>query len=118
MRKDLEILIQEANPEITTVIFTTGYSLDTQKAHKLKNAGVGCVTIGIESADPKTHDKTRGRIGSFIEGKNAAAACLNENIFTAIGTVATRERITTGELERIYDLAYDWNIHEIRVIAP
>jgi len=118
LRNDLEELIAATNPEMTTVIFTTGYKLDQKRAVQLADAGVGCVTIGIESADPKKHDTVRGKKGSFHEGEAAIKACHKAGIYTAISIIGTRERIKNGELERMYQLGRKWNIGEMRIITP
>ena len=118
LRKDLPHLIQEAGPECTTVVFTTGYKLTENYAKKLAAANVGCVTIGIESSCPEIHDNIRGVKGSFIKAEKAVKHCLNAGIFTAIGTVAIRKRLLLGELDRIYALGKRWGVHEMRLITP
>ncbi|RPI59091.1 MAG: hypothetical protein EHM48_09430, partial [Planctomycetaceae bacterium] len=35
-----------------------------------------------------------------------------------ISTVGTREKITSGELERMYELAAEWGVGEFRILSP
>lgn len=118
IRDDLEELVAATNPEMTSVIFTSGYKLDAARARRFAEANIGGVTIGMEASNPEKHDKVRGRKGSFEEGRAAAKFCIEAGIFTAIGTVATRERIRSGELEKIYEMGRRWGVSEMRVIAP
>lgn len=118
LHDDLEEMIAAATPEMATVLFTTGHRLDGPRARRLKQAGVTCVTIGIESADADEHDRVRGRAGSFAEAETAARACREAGIYLAISTVATRERIASGALDAMYDLGRQWAAGEFRILSP
>jgi MoaA/NifB/PqqE/SkfB family radical SAM enzyme len=118
LRTDLEEIVTTAPPDLTTVIFTTGYNLNKKRAEKLHKAGVGCITFGIESTDPKIQDKVRGKKGSLQNTINAIKLCKDAGIYTAIGTIGTRERLKNGELDRIYDLAKSLDVGEMRLIFP
>jgi MoaA/NifB/PqqE/SkfB family radical SAM enzyme len=115
---DLGAIIRAAGPEMATVLFTTGYALDDRRAKRLADAGVSCVTVGIESADAAAHDRVRAREGSFAEAARAVRACLDAGIYTAVSTIGTRERIAGGDLEAMYELARQWSVGEFRLLAP
>ncbi|MBN2582029.1 MAG: radical SAM protein [Planctomycetes bacterium] len=118
LRDDLESIASAAKPEMATIVFTTGCGLDAARAHRLAEAGVDCVTVGIESSDAATHDAVRQREGSFAEAAAAVEACHAAGLYAALSTVGFREKMASGELDRIYDLAARWNVGELRVLAP
>jgi len=118
LRADLEELVAAAAPELNTILFTTGAGLDSRRARRLAEAGLGCVTVGMESADPKAHDAVRGSSGSFEAAQAAVAACREAGLYVALSTIATRERITSGELERLRQCAARWGALELRVLSP
>jgi len=119
MREDLEELIAAATAAgMATIVFTTGAGLDLVRAASLATAGVGCVTVGIESDEPVEQDRVRGRPGSLAEAKEAVGACRREGIYTAVSTIGFAERIENGQLERMYDLAARWGAREFRVLNP
>jgi len=118
LRDDLDDLVAATGPEMASVVFTTGVGLDAARAQRLAAAGVTCVTIGVESSDPAAHDRVRGVDGSFAEAEAAAAACREAGIYLAVSTVAFREKIASGELDRMYDLAAAWGAGELRVLTP
>jgi MoaA/NifB/PqqE/SkfB family radical SAM enzyme len=118
LRDDLEEFVRAAAPEMTSIIFTTGHRLDRSRAASLAVAGVACVTIGLESADPMTHDRVRGSDRSFAEAEAAAVACREAGIYLAVSTMATREKLAGDELEQMYALATRWGAGEFRVLAP
>ena len=118
LRSDIEKLVSAASPEMTTVIFTTGHNLDEARAKKLLAANVGCVILGMESANKEIHDKVRGNSGSFDEGINAIKVCNEVGIYTSIGFIATKDRIKRGEVKDIYELGQSLNVGEIRILSP
>ena len=118
LRPELEEFVRAAGPEMVSVVFTTGHGLDQSRAQRLAQAGVGCVTIGVESADAPGHDRIRGQAGSFAEAEAAARLCRTAGIYLAVSTVATREKLGGGELERLYELAARWGAGELRILTP
>lgn len=118
LSEDLEEIITAAAPEMTTVLFTTGYRLDDSRAKKLLKAGIGSVVVSIESSNPQQHDALRGKSGSFSEAVTAIKACTNTRIYTAIETIGTRQKIRDGELEKIYETGCRLNVEEIRILSP
>jgi MoaA/NifB/PqqE/SkfB family radical SAM enzyme len=118
LREELPQWIAAAAPELATIVFTTGAGLDDAAAMRLKRAGVTCVTIGVEFSDGQRHDAVRAVRGSFDAASAAASACRREGVYTAISTVATAEKIDSGELERLWALGRQWGVGEFRVLAP
>jgi len=118
LRADLAELVAAASPEMASIVFTTGRGLDERRARELADAGVTCITVGIESADAAAHDAVRGAAGSFDEARAAVGACRAAGIYAAVSTVGTREKLAGGELDRMYDLACEWGVGEFRLLAP
>ncbi len=114
----LEELIRAARPEMATVIFTSGEGLTEERVQKLSSTGVDCVTVGLESSLPEEHDRIRGMGGSFLSARHAVQASREAGIYTALSTIGTREKIERGDLERIYEIASDWGVGEMRILAP
>ncbi len=75
LRDDLAELVAAAKPEMATIVFTTGYGLDAAKAAALAEAGLDCLTVGIESSDPLAHDAVRGQAGSTTTPRPRRRGC-------------------------------------------
>jgi MoaA/NifB/PqqE/SkfB family radical SAM enzyme len=119
LRADLEELVAAASSgSMATILFTTGHSLTPVRARRLAEAGLTCLTVGIESADRGAHDEVRQVRGSFEEARQAVRVSKEAGIYTALSTVGTREKIASGELERVYALACQWGVGELRLLAP
>jgi MoaA/NifB/PqqE/SkfB family radical SAM enzyme len=118
IRSDLEQIVAACFPEIATIIYTTGYNFNKKRAEKLYDAHVGSIIIGLDSTDPIIQEKVRGQKGSLELGIQALKICHEIGIYTGINTIATRERLLNGELERIYDLACSLDVGELRLNFP
>jgi MoaA/NifB/PqqE/SkfB family radical SAM enzyme len=118
LRRDLAELVASVSQDTTTLIFTTGYGLTTERARELAEAGATCVVLGLESSVAEEHDRIRGLEGSFDRAREAAEACRRAGLFLSISTIGFAERLDSGELEKIYDLAKRWGVQEIRVPNP
>lgn len=118
MRDDLPELVAAVKPEMASIVFTTGFGLDADRAARLADAGVDCVMVGVEFATAEKHDRTRGVEGSFDVARRAVEVCQAAGIYTAISTIGTREKIETDELSRIYELGQAWGVHEMRLLSP
>jgi len=118
LRPDLPQIIAAAAPDMSTILFTSGYGLEKAKAQTLQDHGLECVAVGIEAASPQAHDAIRGVQGSFEQAITALRACSEVGIYTAVSTIATRQKIASGELDRLYDLASRHHVHELRVLSP
>ncbi|MCE5325422.1 MAG: radical SAM protein [Planctomycetaceae bacterium] len=118
LHEGLEAAVATAGPQMASIVFTTGAGLHTDRARSLARAGVACVTVGIESADAATHDAARKSDGSFKQARAAVAAGNAAGLYMAVSTTALRDRIASGELERMYALAQAWGAREFRVLAP
>jgi MoaA/NifB/PqqE/SkfB family radical SAM enzyme len=118
LRRDLADLIRSISADTTPLIFTTGHGLTPQRARELADAGATTIVLGLESANPVEHDRIRKLAGSFDQVRQAAQACLAAGLYTTVSTIGFSQRIESGALERIYELAIEWGIHEIRIPNP
>ena len=92
-------------------LFTSGFSLNLQKAKNLKNAGLYSICISIDSSIEEKHDKIRGRKGSYREVINAIKCSRNVGMLVNMYCVLSPFNIM--ELEDIYSLALSLDVNEI-----
>ncbi len=118
LRDDIVELVGSAGDEIATILFTTGHRLTKELARALAGVGLGCMMIGIESDNPDKHDKVRGIAGSFEEAVRATGLSVEAGLYTAISTVATKEKIRTGQIPQMARMAENFGAHEFRVLEP
>lgn len=75
LRKDLlPILRRGARRGMLMHVNTNGSLVDGEAARALAGAGVASVNVSLDAPDAATHDRLRGRSGSFARALRAAAA--------------------------------------------
>lgn len=137
LRPDLVELIEYASNLCLMIhLNTNGYLLTAQLADKIIQAGVDVITLSLDGADYETHDRQRGRDGSFNGVVNAirniidARTRLNANTKIAVTTTITPNNInevteivefarklkidciTIFEAQRLETLSNDFNFKE------
>lgn len=118
VRDDIVQLVKSVGDDTASIMFSTGYNLTSELAKELFDAGLDCMTIGIESDNPEEHDRTRCVSGSFETATNAIRMSLDAGIYTAISTVASRDKLNSGMLERLAEFAKTQGVHEFRILEP
>jgi MoaA/NifB/PqqE/SkfB family radical SAM enzyme len=118
VRDDMVDLVESVGEDSSSVIFSTGYNLNKYLAHRLHQAGLDCMTIGIESDSPEEHDSIRGVKGSYETAVSSIMTSLEAGLYTAISTVGSRDKLRQGTLERLAELATRYGVHEFRILEP
>ncbi len=118
LRDDLPELISATGKGISTVLFTTGFGLTEQKAKDLKTAGLDSIMIGMESDNESEQDRIRGAKGSYTDALKALKSSQKANLYTAISTVASKEKLAKGTMVKMAELAEKMNVKEFRILEP
>lgn len=116
VRADLCELISSLDDRSVSILFTTGYGLTLEKARAFKKAGLFAVGISLDDADPKVMDELRGREGAFDKAVEAVKLCREAGLYTMTQTVAGRDSLRTGHLQKIIALSKALGVHEVRVL--
>jgi MoaA/NifB/PqqE/SkfB family radical SAM enzyme len=118
-REDIDgVRRDEGLPGAATILFTTGHGLTAELGVKLKDAGLDCIMIGMESAKAGVHDVVRGVEGSYQEALRATNTAKVAGLYTAISTVGTREKFASGDIRALAELAARVGAQEFRVLEP
>lgn len=94
-------------------LFTNGEHLLDPAVDELKAAGVFGVYVSFDYSSPCRHDENRRRPGLFEKAVEGLARCRRAGIPTGISTYATREKIGSGELDQLMELARSLQVLEI-----
>lgn len=89
---------------------TNGWYLDWKRAKYLKSIGVDKVQVSIDSFDRETHDKFRGREGSWELAINAIRNCKQAGLRVIVQTVVDKQRVHSQELIDFIEYFNAWNV--------
>jgi MoaA/NifB/PqqE/SkfB family radical SAM enzyme len=119
LRKDIcEIISKIDADKSSVVLFTTGYGLTKEKAEDLKQAGLFGVIIGLEHTNKKIQDKLRNFDGSYKRALEGIKNAKNSGLYVGISTVATKERIKTGDIWDFIKFAGKQGADEVLILEP
>ncbi len=107
-------------------ITTNAWSLTKEMVKKLKQAGISCINISLDSVSEEKHDSLRRLPGVYKKALEGARLCHEAGIPCIISTYVTHDRIKnfgTGatdnsQLKQIIDLAKDLKASGIRILFP
>jgi len=113
LREDIFDLMRYASKKhINVALASNGTLINTEMAKKLKDIGVGYVQISIDGLKD-VHDQIRG-IGTFEKAISAIKNCLNEGLYTCIGTTITK--LNVHQIYEIVDLAKSLKIQKFQMV--
>jgi MoaA/NifB/PqqE/SkfB family radical SAM enzyme len=119
LRKDIGEIISAIDAEKSSVVlFTTGHGLTKEKAQELKQAGLFGVIIGLEHTNKKMEDALRNYDGAYERALEGIKNAKNSGLYIGISTVATKERINTGEIWDFIAFAGTQGADEVLILEP
>jgi len=119
LREDIFELIKYANNlGLFTEVETNGILLSKDNVVKLKKAGLHHIFIRLESSNPEIHDKLSNYDGCFERAMEGINNCIREKLACTISTIALKEKIYNGDLEKIIDIGKRLKVTSIRVLYP
>lgn len=108
---ELPDIIRACRPKSTVVsLATNGIMLDADHCDRIARWGVSIVTISLDSADPATHDASRGIPGLFDRIMQGVDLLHERGVEVFLCTILTRENIANGDAEAMWRLAVDKNV--------
>lgn len=116
MRGRIFEILEECQRLGITVMFTTnGWLVNREKAKLLKEAGVTIARISIDGANAETHDKIRGKVGSFQRALQALEL-LKEAGIPQVCVSSTLMRSNFDQIEELIDLVIEHGADEVQVV--
>lgn len=105
---------------------SNGWLLTKTLIKDLKEAGISCINVSLDSNDEKKHDKSRGLAGVFQKAVQGIKICHEEGIPCIASTYVTRKRIVNfgkgkdddSHLTQIINFAKKIKATGIRILFP
>jgi MoaA/NifB/PqqE/SkfB family radical SAM enzyme len=116
LRDDLSEIVAACGPELSAVLFTSGYRLDTSRAMALKRAGLAAAYVSLDYFLPAEHDRSRGQSGAFDQALAAIRACREAGLCTAVQAVVMPSLLDNGRLEQFLAFCDGLNVQEAMLL--
>ncbi len=112
-------LVKEADRGgIVTQIFTSGIGATPTVWRELSDAGLWGVGVSLDDTNPDVVNRLRGSSLAYISALAALERARDAGLYTFINALATGEMVRSGEHIRIYGLAEQLGLQEVRFIEP
>ena len=107
-------------------VTTNGWLLSREMLRELKQAGISCINVSLDSDDAEKHDNLRGLKGVFERATEGIKMCFEERVPCIASTYVTKRRIVNfgkGEqddsrLTRLINFAKGLHATGIRILFP
>jgi MoaA/NifB/PqqE/SkfB family radical SAM enzyme len=94
-------------------MFSNGEFLTGENVVRLKKAGLFGIYVSLDDSNPEKHNINRGRPGLADMAFQGLKRCREAGIPTGISTFATREKLASGEMDAMMDLAKALDVLEV-----
>jgi MoaA/NifB/PqqE/SkfB family radical SAM enzyme len=115
---DLVMLAALASAESDVWVQSSGLGLTSEKAIRLRAAGVTGVSLSLDHWNPSAHDRFRGLPGSFAAVEIAARHAREAGLLVAFSLCPTRAFVTAANLERYAEIAHSLGASFIQLLEP
>ncbi len=116
LRGDIYELIQWVDKdEAVALMFSNGLLLNKENVKKLVEAGLWAIHISIDSPNPDDHDQMRRVPGCFNKAIEGLKRCKDAGIMAGISTYATPQRLHSGQVLEMIELAKSAGADEITI---
>jgi MoaA/NifB/PqqE/SkfB family radical SAM enzyme len=94
-------------------LFSNGEFMTSETVAKLREAGAYGVFFSLDSSDPDEHNRNRKRPGLFLKAMDGIRRCQDAGIVTGMSTFVTKDKIASGEMEAMMELARRMSVLEV-----
>lgn len=119
LREDIFDLAAHAKKKgFFTKVDTNGILLDDEKLKKFKKIGLDRILIGMSHHEEEALDKFRGTPGSLKRILDNVALCRALKISCYLQIYMTKERLYSGELERMIQFVEKMQVERVKIVMP
>ncbi len=105
LRDDIEAIVEGAARHLDVWLSTNGVAFTRELAHSLARRGLKLVIFSLDSVDPDTHDRIRGRAGCFDAVLRGLEYCAETGIVAHLSACVTPGALANGEVDRLIAFA-------------
>lgn len=118
LREDIFEIVEHAAKKFVLILESNGQLLSDQTTRRLKQAGLSCVAISIDSASPDIHNRLRGLEGCFQRAIEGIMNCKKNKLPCFLSTYIPMERANYANIHNLMKLAKNLGVLAVRVLPP
>ena len=118
LRHDVVEVCSSLRDDSCGILATTGYGFTDEIANRLRETKVYSVSISLDSADEKEHDKKRGVRGALKIALKGIETAKKWGFYTYTCMVPTKKILEPENFEKLVQLNEELGVNELQVIEP
>jgi MoaA/NifB/PqqE/SkfB family radical SAM enzyme len=115
---DLIYLLNNKEPGTDFWLYSSGYSLNAEKAKLLQQNGLTGVIISIDHHKASEHDKFRGIDNAWLHAQSAVSNALHEGLAVTLSCCVTRSYCTRENLDKYMQMSKDMGVAFVQMLEP
>jgi len=118
LRSDIVEICASLRNDSCGILATTGYGFTEEIARKLRDTRVYSISISLDSADEKEHDKKRGVPGAFRIALKGIDTAKRSGFYTYTCAVPSKKLLQEENFQKLVELNKSLGVDELQVIEP
>lgn len=118
LREDLEEIARLFDESFCLIVGTAGVGLTTERARRLRGAGVFGVGVSLDSIHEEEHDRLRRSKGAFRAALDALQAAGQNGLYPYVVAVATRDFLKPEHFMPFLRFAREAGALEVHLLEP
>lgn len=118
LRHDIVEICSSLNGDSCGILATTGYGFTDEIAERLRETGVYSISISLDSADEKEHDRKRGVPGAFKIALKGIEMAKKWGFYTYTCAVPSKKLLEQKNIQKLVELNRSLGVDELQLIEP
>lgn len=118
LRHDITEICSAIRPDSVGILATTGYGFTDDVAQRLRDTNVYSVSISLDSAEEKEHDKRRGVKGAFKIALKGIETAKKWGFYTYTCAVPSKKLLEEENFHKLVELNKKFGVYELQLIEP
>lgn len=111
-------MIRCCSPEMSPILFTTGYGLTGSFCDALREAGLAAAFVSLDHHEPLEHNRIRRHSEAHEIALRAVRLFRDHGIYTGIQAVVDGALLKKGQMEQFVEFCRSLAVHEIMLLEP
>jgi MoaA/NifB/PqqE/SkfB family radical SAM enzyme/ubiquinone/menaquinone biosynthesis C-methylase UbiE len=118
LRRDIVEICSAIRADSCGILATTGYGFTDDIAARLRETGVYSISVSLDSADEREHDRRRGAKGAFKIALKGIETARKAGFYTYTCAVPSKHLLEEENFRRLVDLNKALEVNELQLIEP
>jgi MoaA/NifB/PqqE/SkfB family radical SAM enzyme/ubiquinone/menaquinone biosynthesis C-methylase UbiE len=118
LRHDIVEICSSLQDDSCGILATTGYGFTDEIAKRLRETRVYSVSISLDSADEKEHDRKRGVCGAFKIAISGIERAKKWGFYTYTCAVPSKRLLEEKNFRNLVELNKNLGVNELQLIEP